>query len=75
VTSSSIGRDSHMKLGGTPCEGAGSGLLGKHRKSKTEEDFVRLPIRGRFPGLEDSLPHGSCAPKGDGALRRAGGAV
>jgi hypothetical protein len=26
-------------------------------------------------GLEDSLPYGSCAPSGDGALRRAGGAV
>jgi hypothetical protein len=25
--------------------------------------------------LRDSLPHGSCAPLGDGALRRAGGAV
>jgi len=55
-------------------QGAGSGLLGKHRKSKTEEDFVALPIHGRIPRLEDSLPHGSVS-QGDGAFGRAGGAV
>jgi hypothetical protein len=70
-----IGHDSPHIAWRHTLSGAGSGLLGKHRKSKTEEDFVRLPIRGRISRLEDSLPHGSCAPQGDGALRRAGGAV
>lgn len=44
------------------------------RKSKPRRTFVsELPSMP--PKLRDSLSCGSFAPKGDGALRRAGGAV
>ena len=44
--------------------GAGSDLLGKHRKSKTEEDFVRLPIAGDCEDLTTPCPMGAAHHKG-----------
>jgi hypothetical protein len=53
-----------MRPGGTPPAGGGSDLLGEHRKSKTEEDFLRLPIEGDFKDLTTPCPMGAAHHKG-----------
>jgi hypothetical protein len=61
------------QVGGTPCKGQGR-VSSDSTDEQTEEGFVNQ-FRSGYGELRDSLPHGSCAPQGDGALRRAGGAV
>ena len=39
-------------------------LLGKHRKSKTEENFVRLPVTSDFQDLTTPCPMGAAHHKG-----------
>jgi hypothetical protein len=62
------------KLGGTPCRGR-VGFPRRSRTNRSEEEVLSLMCPVHIQNLEVSLPHGSCAPEGDGALRRAGGAV
>jgi hypothetical protein len=60
--------------GGTPCTGQGR-VSSESTDEQAEEDFREAVAVFWHRRLRDSLPHGSCAPQGDGALRQAGGAV
>jgi hypothetical protein len=72
-----VGRQPRLQgnLGGTLCRGAEAGFLGDQGRIDPRSEALYTMCSQYLLNFTTSQHHGSCAPKGDGALRRAGGAV